>query len=137
MMMNYLREVGAILYFLLVINMDWFNIIKNLDYTYQVDAFEEETDVIVSYKGHRVGYLYSAHLPLLIEKFKTAKILDLHLNPQHRGKGIGRKMYDKLLANLPIGVENLYGEWQDESSKSFWKHMGFEIKDKRIGKKIK
>ena len=58
MMMNYLREVRVALYFLPVINMDWFNIIKNeLDddnvypYDYEVDALPYETDVMVRQNG--------------------------------------------------------------------------------------
>ena len=126
--------------------MDWFNIIKNLDidddnvypYDYTVDALPYETDVMVRQNGGPpIAYLYCAHLPLLIEKMKTAIIQDIYVNKSARGKGVSKKMYDMLLANLPIGVEFLSGTWQDESAKSFWKHMGFEIKDKRIHKRIK
>ena len=105
--------------------------------TFEVQKNDKETDIVMRVNGMRSGYLNTAHTPKLVEEFKSAKIVDMYINEGLRGKGFGKEMYNKLLVNLPPGVEKLYGQWENENAKSFWKYMGFTIDGKRIIKKIK
>lgn len=85
---------------------------------------DEETNVYVykednEYKGIVVFEIFDS----------TATILDIAVNPEHQGKGIGSKLIDFIFNSF--NVNNITAETDDDAI-GFYKKYGFTVADTKV-----
>ena len=114
----------------------WFRILK-AELEYRADKNEEETNVNAFFNDKKVGFILTGHPAILREKMNAAIIQDTLVEPEHRRKGIGKGLYEKLLEELPADVHELKGTAQDNAAASFWQGLGFTLDGNKISKRIR
>ena len=85
---------------------------------------DEETNVYVykednEYKGIVVFEIFDS----------TATILDIAVNPEHQGKGIGSKLIDFIFNSF--NVDSIIAETDDDAI-GFYKKYGFTVADTKV-----
>lgn len=102
----------------------------------RIATFGSQHSYIVALSGEEiVGYAYATQLGER-EAFKYSVELAIYVSKDHRGGGIGRKLYDDMQNRLIArGIKNMYAcvaytETEDEyltnSSSRFHEHLGFK-----------
>lgn len=84
------------------------------DYSIAVNSLPEPSYITLWYQGERMGSFYVDILNKSGKKWY--KVSSVHINQQHKGKGLGKKMYQVLLS-IPNDVEGIYSYLPDRSNK--------------------
>lgn len=102
-----------------------------------VEAFRERIEVryrkypfiVCEENGRPIGYAYASHL-FTREAYDWAVELSVYFEQNHRGRGLGRRTYGKLLDLLALqGVRTAHGKvtFPNEKSDALHKALGFEL----------
>ena len=103
----------------------WFDIIKE-DIKVDNSDLSFITVDVSDGSGNMNGEVLSAPNPT-----NVAKVNDIIIVEKHRGRGLGKKMFEAFKNSLPSTVDTIIGDVVSSDAKPFWEKMGFTTEDGR------
>ncbi|ENN96427.1 protease synthase and sporulation negative regulator Pai1 [Methanocaldococcus villosus KIN24-T80] len=89
---------------------------------------------IIEYKNKPIGFIAcDCNWESKIEKKKVAEIHEIFVDPDFRGRGIGTMLINKAIEYAKKRGRDVIELWagvENEQAKKFYKHLGFEEKEK-------
>lgn len=100
------------------------------DYSIAVNSLPIPSYITLWYQGERMGSFYVDIINKSGEKWY--KVSSIHINNNHKGKGLGKKMYQVLLS-IPNEIKGIYSYLPDRSNKkqvpAIYNSLGGYVKD--------